>query len=244
MQASVNKYIIFLIVGGALGLFQGPVFAQSRQLNLADSLFTIGRYSEAKIIYQKSFENTPEFNPNLLTKLAYLSEKSKEPAQTLYYLSLLAQKKPSVRLLQKISNIASEYRLEGYEFNDFSYFLVFYKKYGGYIPILLLTLGIYVVMVMLIKIKNEEPIQKRHKWATVFYLLALLGLINLSNNYSTGVIRNDVVFLRSFPSAASPVYLTLSKGHKLMVIGNRDHWQRVIWEGEIVYIRKDDLWII
>lgn len=244
MQAHRNKYVIFLILIVSLISNKGVVLAQNSSLDLADSLFTIGRYSEAKKIYQENFRVDKKFNPNLLLKLSFLAEKSNEPAQTLYYLSLLAQKQPSVKLFKKMDEIASQYNLEGYAFNDFSYFLVFYKKYGGYIPILLLSLGIYVVMVMVIKIRNEERVQRRHKWAVILYLVALLGLINVSNNYSTGVIRNDRVFLRSFPSAASPVAVMAGKGHKILVIGNRDHWHRVIWEGEIVYIRESDIWII
>jgi hypothetical protein len=244
MQASRNKYIIFL---GFLVFFCAQnrlVFAQSDELHLADSLFTIGRYSDAKIIYEKNFQKAEKYSPNLLLKLSFLAEKANEPAESLYYLSLLAQVKPRVTLLKKMSTIAAANNMSGYQFNDFSYFLVFYRRYGGYIPILLLTLGIYVVSVMMIKLKNGEYIQKRHRWATVLYLLALLGLLNIPNNYQTGVVKNEMTFIREYPSAASPVVMTIGKGHKLTIIGERDHWNRVIWDGEILFMRKSDLWVI
>jgi tetratricopeptide (TPR) repeat protein len=244
MQASRNKYIIFLLISVALWGNNCPVFAQSSQLHLADSLFTIGRYSEAKKIYQKNFEIVEKYNPNMLLKLAYLAEKSSEPAESLFYLSLLAQAKPSIGLLKKMSSIATQYNLTGYQFNDFSYFLIFYRRYGGYIPMLLLTLGLYVVSVMLFKMKKGEAIQKRHLWVTIFYLTALLGLLNIPSNYQTGVVRNEITYIREYPSAASPVLHTIRKGHKLMILGERDHWKRVIWDGHIVFMRKSDLWVI
>jgi hypothetical protein len=244
MQASVNKYVIFF---GLLACFlgkNGPVLGQLSELNLADSLFTIGKYSEAQNIYEKYFENIKKYNPNLLLKLSFLAEKSNDPAKCLYYLSILTQKTPTIKLLEKMSQVASEYNLEGYNFNDFSYFLVFYRRYGGYIPILLLTLGLYVVVVMFLKVKSGDFIQRRHKWAVVIYLMALFGLLNIPNNYQTGVVKKEETYVRSFPSSASPVVQKIKKGNKLTIIGNRDEWNRVIWNGEIVFVRKDDLWII
>lgn len=244
MQAPCYKYLIFL------GLFVGlrhdtlSFGAQSKHLNLADSLFTIGRFSQAYTIYQKNFESEENFNPHLLLKLSFLAEKAKEPAASLYYLSILAQKQPSVALLNKMSQIALVNNLDGYQFNDFSYFLVFYRRYGGYIPILLLTLGLYVVAIMLIKIRNGEQIQRRHQWATIFYLIALLGLLNIPNNYTSGVVRAEYSYIRSFPSAASPVIERIRKGNKVTIIGTRDQWNRVIWEGRIVFIKKSDVWVI
>lgn len=244
MQAPRNKYLIFLsLMAGFWGCSPG-LFAQSKQLDLADSLFTIGKYSQAYKIYQKKIEIDRTYNPNLLVKLSFLAEKAKRPAESLYYLSILAQKEPSVALLEKMNQMALANNLKGYQFNDFSYFLIFYRRYGGYIPILLLTLGVYVVAVMIIKLKNGELIQKRHKWATIFYLTALFGLLNIPNNYTTGVVRSELSFIRSFPSAASPVVEVIQRGHKLTIIGTRDHWNRVIWEGKIVFIKKSDLWVI
>ena len=244
MQVPRNKYLIFIFFWVGFGAPFGVVLAQSPALHLADSLFTIGRYTAAKKIYIKNFNSEEKYTPALLLKLSFIAEKSNEPAESLYYLSLLSQKQPSVKLLEKISTIAAAYNLEGYEFNDFSYFLVFYRKYGAYIPILLLTLGIYVVTVMFIKHRNGEITHKRHKWAVVLYLIALLGLLNVPSNYKTAVVKKERTYVRGYPSAASPVVHTIEKGNKLTIIGERDQWNRVIWDGKIVFIRKSDLWYI
>ncbi len=244
MQAPCNKYLIFLSLLAGFWSYSPGLFAQSNRLDLADSLFTIGKYAEAYKIYQKKNEDDRTYNPNLLIKLSFLAEKAKKPAESLYYLSVLAQKEPSIALLEKMDQVALSSSLQGYQFNDFSYFLIFYRRYGGYIPILLLSLGVYVVAVMMIKLKNGEQIQKRHKWATIFYLTALFGLLNIPNNYTSGVVRSELSFIRAFPSAAAPVVQVIQRGHKMTIIGTRDHWNRVIWEGKIVFIKNSDLWII
>lgn len=240
----LKNYLVFLIFGLSIWASSELVLGATPTLHTADSLFSIGRYTEANRLYQSFYQNGKKFNPSLLLRLSFLAEKANNPARSLYYLSILAQKQPSVALLEKMNQIASQQNLTGYEFNDFSYFLVFYRKYGGYIPILLLTLGIYVVVVMVIKARRQERILKRHKWTAIVYLLALLALLNLPANYEAGVVRGQLVHIRAFPSAAAPVIETVRQGHRLTVIGSRDRWKRVIWKGSIVFIRDTDIWII
>lgn len=218
--------------------------AQIKELYFADSLFSIGQYSAADEIYKKSLTETKKYNAQLLLKLAFMAEKAEKPAEALYYLSIVSQKEPNLALSEKMNQIAVTNGLEGYSFDDFSYFLVFYRQYGGYIPILLLTLGIYVVLVMILKVRNREIVQRRHKLAVIAYLVAMLGLLNIPESYHSGVVKSRFTFVRAFPSAAAPVVETIRQGHKLTVIGKRDEWNRVIWQGKILFIKHTDLWII
>ena len=244
MQMRLKNYIVFLIFGLSVWASNECALGALPTLHTADSLFSIGRYTEANRLYQSFYQASKKFNPNLLLRLSFLAEKANNPARSLYYLSIMAQKQPNAALLEKMNKIASQQNLIGYEFNDFSYFLIFYRKYGGYIPILLLTLGIHVVGVMVIKVRRHERIQGRHKWTAAVYLLALLALLNIPGNYEAGIVNGQLVHIRTFPSAAAPVVETVRRGHKLTVIGSRDRWKRVIWKGSIVFIRDSDLWII
>lgn len=244
MQMLRKNYPLFLILGVLIWTSGRQLYAAESSLHRADSLFSIGRYAEANRLYQSHHQESKKFNPNLLLRLSFLAERANNPARSLYYLSILAQKQPNVVLLEKMHQIASQQNLTGYEFNDFSYFLIFYRKYGGYLPILLLTLGIYVVVVMVIKVRRQERIQKRHKSTAVIYLFALLALLNIPGNYEAGVVKGQLVQIRTFPSAAAPVLETVRAGHRLTVVGSRDRWKRVIWKGNIVFIRDSDLWII
>lgn len=244
MQASFHKYSIFLLLLGSFWVIPRANAARVGRLHTADSLFTIGKFSRANALYKEVYDTQEKFSPNLLLKLSYLAEKGSNPTEALYYMSALAAMKPSVDLLMKMDKIAAAHHLTGYEFNDFSYFKIYYSRYGGYVPMLLLTLGAYIVLVMVFKVRHHERIQKNHKWAVVAYLLALFALFNVPANYESGVVRSEVTYVRAFPSAAAPVALTIRKGHKLTVIGSRDEWNRVVWDRKIWYILKSDLWMV
>jgi len=244
MQARFNKKIILWLIL-ALILPKCEVFSANRiELKRADSLFAMARYTEASTLYKKNFGNDEKNNQSLLLKLAFLSEKTNDYTDCLYYLSKLALVTPSRRLFEKMDKLASEQNLKGYEFDDYNYFIIFYRRYGDYIPILLLTLGAYIVLIMVMKVRRKEPILRIHKISIIFYLVALLGLLNIPSLYKTCIIVNENTFLRDEPSSASQVVEKVGKGHKLIIVGSVDHWDRVIWDNKIVYVRQSDLWHI
>jgi hypothetical protein len=241
MQILFNKKLsIFLLT--ILFLPQNQVISASlKELKSADSLFAMSKYTEAEVLYKKNFQNEEKNNPNLLLKLAFLSEKRNNYTSCLFYLSKLALTKPSRALFEKMDNLAKEQNLTGYEFDDYNYFIIFYRRYGEYIPILLLTLGAYIVFIMVLKTRRHESILLIHKISTLVYLLVILGMIHIPSLYKTALIAHDNTFLREEPSSASGVIEVVKKGHKLILFGSVDHWNRVIWNNKIVYIRKNDL---
>jgi len=244
MQALKYKNLIFWIVLGILIPSYDVFPASKKELKTADSLFAMAKYPEATILYKKNFGDNEKNNQSLLLKLAFLAEKANNYTDCLYYLSKLAMITPSRRLFEKMDKLASEQNLKGYEFDDYNYFIIFYRRYGDYIPILLLTLGAYIVLIMVLKVRRKEPILKVHKLSIIIYLVALLGLLNIPSLYKTCIIVNENTFLRDEPSSAAPVVERVGKGHKLTIVGSVDHWDRVIWNNRIVYVRKSDLWNI
>jgi tetratricopeptide (TPR) repeat protein len=244
MQAHLNKKLILWIILGLI-LPKYEAFCGDRnELKMADSLFAMARYPEASALYKKNFGNDEKNNQSLLLKLAFLSEKTNDYTDCLYYLSKLALITPSRKLFEKMDKLASEQNLKGYEFDDYNYFIIFYRRYGDYIPILLLSLGAYIVFIMVLKVRRKEAILRIHKISIIFYLVALLGLLNVPSLYKTCIVVNENTFLRDEPSSASPVIEKVGKGHKLVIVGSIDHWDRVIWDNKIVYIRQSDLWHI
>ncbi|WP_342086154.1 SH3 domain-containing protein [Dyadobacter sp. OTU695] len=244
MQVPYKKNLFFSLL--SLALFaSGPAFcANQKELKTADSLFAIARYPEAQTLYKKNFSLTEKNSRALLLKLAFLAEKTNNYTDCLFFLSKLALVQPSRHLFEKMDKLAKEQNLSGYEFDDYNYFIIFYRKYGDYIPILLLTLGTYIVVIMVTKTRRKEPILQIHKISIIVYLLALLGILNVPSLYQTCIIVNENTFLRDEPSSAAGVVEKVGKGHKLTIIGSVDHWNRVIWNNRIVYIRKSDLWNI
>lgn len=244
MQALKNKKLITWLF---LGIFLTPFVGICKgvnELKTADSLFAIARYQESYLLYKKNFSDDEKNNESLLLKLAFLSEKTNNYTECLYYLNKLALTKPSRRLFEKMAKLAEEQNLSGYEFDDYNYFIIFYRRYGDYIPILLLTLGAYIVGIMILKVQRGEAILQIHKVSIVGYLLVILAVLNIPSLYKTCIIVNENTFLRDEPSSASAVVQRIGKGHRLTIVGSVDHWDRVIWENRIVYVRKSDLWNI
>lgn len=241
MQILFNKYLLFFLFITVFGTPKTAFSDSIKELKTADSLFAMARYAEAELIYKKKFDEGEKNNQNLLLKLAFLSEKRSNYTSCLYYLSKLALTNPSRRLFEKMDNLAAEHNLTGYEFDDYNYFIIFYRRYGDYIPILLLTLGVYIVFIMVLKTKKNESILPIHKISTLVYLFIILAGINVPSLYNTAVVANDNTFLRVEPSSASDVVEVVKKGHKLTLFGTVDHWNRVVWNNRIVYIRKNDL---
>ena len=244
MPAPSKKNLLFSFLLLAFFMPDLAFCANQKELKTADSLFAIARYAEAQTLYKKNFSLTEKNSQALLLKLAFLAEKTNNYTDCLFFLSKLALVKPSRHLFEKMDKLAKEQNLSGYEFDDYNYFIIFYRKYGDYIPILLLTLGTYIVVIMVTKTRRKEPILQIHKVSIIVYLLALLGILNVPSLYQTCIIVNDNTFLRDEPSSAAGVVERVGKGHKLTIIGSVDHWDRVIWNNRIVYIRKSDLWNI
>lgn len=244
MQVHNKKKLFFSFLFLAFLMPDAAFCANQKELKTADSLFAIARYPEAQTLYKKNFSLTEKNSQALLLKLAFLAEKTNNYTDCLFFLSKLALVQPSRHLFEKMDKLAKEQNLSGYEFDDYNYFIIFYRKYGDYIPILLLTLGTYIVVIMVTKTRRKEPILQIHKVSIIVYLLALLGILNVPSLYQTCIIVNENTFLRDEPSSAAGVVDRVGKGHKLTIIGSVDHWDRVIWNNRIVYIRKSDLWNI
>jgi hypothetical protein len=214
--------------------------SNNQELKTADSLFLAGKYREAYLKYRLVYNMDLPENEALLLKLSFLSEKSNNYTECLYYLNKLALFQPSRAAFEKMAKIAEDHNLSGYQFDDYNYFIIFYRRYGDYVPILLLTLGAYIVAVMIVKVRRKEAILKLHKQSTIVYLLLVFGLVNIPSLYRTCIIVNDQTFLRGEPSSGSMVVERIGKGHKLTILGSVDHWNRVIWNNQIVYVRKSD----
>ncbi|PSL30574.1 SH3 domain-containing protein [Dyadobacter jiangsuensis] len=244
MQVPYKKKLFFSFLFLAFLMPDTAFCVNRKELKTADSLFAIARYAEAQTLYKKNFSLTEKNSQALLLKLAFLAEKTNNYTDCLFFLSKLALVQPSRHLFEKMDKLAKEQNLSGYEFDDYNYFIIFYRKYGDYIPILLLTLGTYIVVIMVTKTRRKEPILQIHKVSIIVYLLALLGILNVPSLYQTCIIVNENTFLRDEPSSAAGVVDRVGKGHKLTIIGSVDHWDRVIWNNRIVYIRKSDLWNI
>ena len=244
MQTYFLKFLkIFLLL---FSLFTQVLDSQGQtSLNKkADSLFTQKKNDEARNIYNEILTNNQNVNPKVYLKLANISESKGEFVKELYYLNLYFFKKPDEKVFEKMYYVANENGFSGYEKNDLNYFLFYYRQYSNYVWGGFLLLGIYIFTVLVLKKKNNQFSPFRHKIIFLIYLLILASLINLPNNYKSVIIKNEKVYLRDYPSAASQIIGTIGEGNRLNVIKTDDIWYQVLWEGKFCYLKESDIWVV
>lgn len=223
------------------------VSAQIVDLHRVDSLFMNGKQAESKILYEKylkTFTNKTLVPLPIYYKLALINEKENDYARALYYLSMIYNRQPRQNILNKITEIAANHNLTGYEVDDFSFVFLFFRKYSLYFTLFLLVVGIYAFSVLVQKKRHNESIRSRHKWVVIVYLIALLLLLNLPDSYQIAIINKGPTHLREVPSSAAPVKWSIAKGNKVTVIGEHDEWLRIWWEQQPLYVRKLDVWAV
>ncbi len=240
------KRVFFLLGWAVIGIIV-ETQAQPIDLKEVDSLFRQGKHAESEVLYEKylsELKNTTAVPLTIYYKLAFINEKKNHYAKALYYLSMIYNRQPQQNILNKINEIAAAHNLEGYEVDDFSFVFLFFRKYSLYFTLFLLVVGIYTFGVLIQKKIKGESIRNRHKWVVVIYLLTLLLLLNLPDNYQIGIVNKEKVYLREAPSAAAPVKEWIAQGNKVTVIGQSDQWLRIWWENQTLYVRKLDVWAV
>lgn len=251
MQAFDVKIFLFLGIL-QVGFWSSTVMAQTvpkSALNLnpvvlADSLYRVGQWTDAARYYESVMvAGKPATDPMLL-KLAHAYEQQGDVAKVLYYLQVYFKRHPDEAVLRKMNDFARANSLTGYETNDLNYFYLFYRQYGIYLLTVMLLLGVYVFSVLIIKSMRRESTSARLKTLILGYLVTLLVFINLPEGYDAGITNTAQVFLRTEPSAAAPVMVTLGRGNKVNIVGSTDIWWRVFWNNKLYYLRKDAIWII
>ena len=218
--------------------------AQRALYKKSDSLFVQKKNDEAKVLYEQILQKSPNVNPKIYLKLANICETKGEFVKELYYLNLYFFKNPNEKVFEKMYNVATENGFSGYEKNDLNYFLFYYRQYSNYVWGSFLALGIYIFVVLLLKKKNGQFSPIRHKIIFFVYLIFLAVLINLPNNYRSVIIKNEKVYLRDYPSAASQIVGDIGEGNRLNVIKSDDIWYQVLWEGKFCYLKESDVWLV
>ena len=244
MQAYYLKKIIFFFI---LNLtFLQLAYSQSdvRNLKIADSLYKVENFSAAETFYEQNLQKLKNPSEVLFLKLASIKEKKGDFLKSMYYLNKAYEISPSEKILAKLDEMASVNELKGYELSDFNFLILFYKQYSGFLAALLMILGIYIFVILFIKKYNSNYTPLNQKVFLILYLLGVGLLLNLPDKYHQGIINHDGVFLRSEPSSAAPIEVSLDKGNRLNVLGGNDIWRRVIYDDKFLYLKESDIWLV
>lgn len=224
-------------------LFSQMVYGQANT-NLileADSLFEVHQYTGALGKYKQILYQQDQYSPSMLLKMAFIREGQRDYTGAMYYLHLYYAKQPSRSVLHKMEELAQAHQFTGYEYNDFKFFTTQFRKRYLKILELMLIVGVMLMTVLAIRRLKGRTISLSLLVGFTIYLVFILFYINFLSLGRAGIIRNDQVSVMSAPSAGSAWLATVSRGHKVNILGQQDIWYKIKWNGERAYVRKNNI---
>jgi hypothetical protein len=217
-------------------------FGQSTQsvLKTADSLYVARRYTQAIEQYE-TLLSKKTYSPAMLLKMAYIQEGLGNIGKALYYLNLYHVATNDKDAVFKMEELAAKYNLDGYAASDKEHFLSFYHDYYTYISFLLAAVLIFLLSTIVytkLKLKKRPvagPI------ALVVIVIVFVAHLNFGERVSSGILTAKTSYIMKGPSAAAPLLTIVGDGHRVEVIGKKDVWLKILWHGQIGYVRDQML---
>ncbi len=211
------------------------------QVDLADSLFEAGKYTQAYEIYENILSGEKKASPAMLLKMAYIKEGLEDYSDALYYLNLYYKKTYDKRTLKKMENLAKAHHLSGYEYDDTEFFLNLYHQYYDQIIFSLMAVTFFIFALLLYHKRHtgESPV-----FAGVLFIIFLVFLFYVNNfgrEYPKAIIDRDSAYLMEGPSAGAGVADIVNKGHRVEVLKTGKTWTKIKWQDQTVYVRNNSL---
>jgi hypothetical protein len=209
------------------------------QLVVADSLFTINRYTQALATYQHLFAEG-HYTPAMLLKMAYIHEALGNVAETQYFLNLYFISTNDASVLEKMEELAQANALEGYQTSEWQKLLLLYRKNS--LPVLVVTMAIAVLALawLLTTLRASQTL-----WAPFSALVLTCSLLVVLGNASTAphtsIIIEPNAYIMSGPSAGANVLEIAGQGHKVAIIGKKDVWLKIRWRERVAYLKESSL---
>lgn len=72
-------------------------------------------------------------------------------------------------------------------------------------------------------------------------LLVLLLLNNFAHEGKLAIVTASDTYLMKGPSAGADVVEVVSKGHRVEVLGQKDVWVKILWNGHEAFIKSFNL---
>ena len=239
MQSWVLKIVVSVGILFSVGAV--PLMAQvsGHRLKQADSLYLDKKYTQSLEHYQ-TILNQNEYTPAMLLKMAHIQEGLNRIGQALYYLNLYYLASNDKTVLAKMEELATRYNLEGYENTDADQALSFYRDYHFHITLALGVIAVFfLALAFSIKRKGQRPIASTI--TTMIILIALLAHINVGGNISVGIVGSSNTFVMGGPSPGAPLIEVVEEGHRVEILGKKDVWFEVRWNGGIAYVKDVNL---
>ena len=231
LQIGFLKIILYSI------LFFFPLLcsAQNEKIKHADSLFKAKQYTQSLELYQSVF-NDKKYTPAMFLRMAYINEGLGKIGATLFFLKLYHLASDDEQALKKTEELASKFKLTGYEEDDSSRLKRWFTNYTGMIQFIL-TLALFSISMAIFYQKS----QNKKSWGLLVPFILLTGILmyvtNISSSESVIVIGNKT-YLMDGPSAGANVTSVIDEGTLLKVVGREDVWLCVKWIDKEVYLKE------
>jgi hypothetical protein len=239
MQSRVLKIVGAILILLPISVCSLKAQISGYRLQQADSLFLEKKYTQSLEHYQ-TILSQHQYTPAMLLKMAYIQEGLNRIGPALYYLNLYYIATNDESVLQKMDELATRYNLDGYQLSDADQAMSFYRDYHLQITIALGVVALFfVALAVSIRRKGQPPIASAV--VTLIVLLILFYHVNVGGEVSMGIIGNAHTFLMNGPSPGSSVVEIVDEGHRLEIIGKKDVWMEVLWNGEVAYVKEGNL---
>ncbi len=218
-----------------------PLLGQST-LDEADSLFRIGKYTEAFGTYDSLLQQG-DASEQMLLKMAFIQEGLQDYTSALYYLTWYYELSGDKKVLGKMTEIAQEHKLVGYEFDDVDLLANIFDQYRLYVVLALTALALALFGVFAYNFQRGNPVVV----PVIFVVAIIVGLFFATNDIFTrrvAIISSDHTILRSAPSAAAEPLEMIDKGHRVEVLSEDKVWIRILWQDREAYLRKGRVMLI
>jgi len=209
------------------------------QLSNADSLYIKKQYTQSFELYQSLYKDG-RYSPAMLLKMAYIQEGLGHVSLSLYYLNLYYLASGDSQVLNKLQELASKNKLEGYEHSEMNHIMFTIKKYRTYISGMLAAIVLFLLTIIYRQRKKETRPIFIGVLTTIF--IAILALqVNMTYESPSGIIADSNTYLMSGPSAGANVIALVNEGHKIKIKDKKDVWLKVEWMDKEVYIKENQV---
>jgi hypothetical protein len=237
----MSRKLLIILLTFIIIYYTSDVYAYNytfKNLNSADSLFEKKHYTESMELYEHFFQSG-FYTPRMLIRLSLIKEGLGDYTYALYYLNLYYSNIHDKSVLKKMDELAARYNLEGYDYNDLTFFISLYDRYYNYVVLaFLIASALFLFYLYLARAKKRKMALR-----PLFFAL-LLGTTYLISNYDVipekAIISNDTS-LMSAPSAGAELIGEINKGHRVTIRGHVDIWYEIKWHDKIAYVRENNL---
>ena len=235
-RISVSTLLLFIIL-----FFKTT--SEARNLQAADSLFESKKFVLAYPIYDSLFHEAGFQSPQMLLKMAMINEGLGDPAKAIYFLSIFQRQTQDPQAEIKIREMASDYGISGYEYNDYKYLRNLVYRNANTINLIfsLVVLSLMGWSIFNLSLKKTAGPESYVALASAIIFVFFLWW---SVPPKTAIVFSKNGFLMKGPSAGSGQLSSLDYGSKVRIIRKKKAWFLVQASGSEGYIRDNSVKIL